>query len=161
MRTGQAVEAVPVTVHATALTGRPLTEELAKAATAELGEFGLLDGLPATFFRDPPDRDLLWLVLVDGLDEITNSQARKRVLRALAAVHADDHGAQYRFVVTTRPLPDEELADLGENVPRYELLPFIPNDVLRSADRISVRRRIQFPEPGRLRLPVRFQVSGS
>jgi hypothetical protein len=48
-----------------------------------------------------------WLVVVDGLDEVASPQNREIVLRALAA--RVEHGSAYRLVITSRPLPQEEL----------------------------------------------------
>lgn len=51
-----------------------------------------------------------WLIVVDGLDEILDQPTRLSVIRALGQ-HARV-GSAYRFVITTRPLPDDELAPL-------------------------------------------------
>ncbi|MFD8595726.1 NACHT domain-containing protein [Kitasatospora sp. NPDC059646] len=64
-----------------------------------------------------------WLVLVDGLDEITDRQARAQLIRVLAQ-HARSDGA-YRFLVTTRPLPEIELTPLrGAAFSSYRMEPF-------------------------------------
>ncbi|GAA3844974.1 hypothetical protein GCM10022243_09060 [Saccharothrix violaceirubra] len=49
-----------------------------------------------------------WLVLVDGLDEIPDPRVRGDVIRTIAQ-HARP-GSDYRFVVTTRGLPESELS---------------------------------------------------
>ncbi len=51
-----------------------------------------------------------WLIVVDGLDEIIDRSTRASIIRTLGR-HARP-GADYRLVITTRPLPDEELAPL-------------------------------------------------
>ncbi|WP_405805858.1 NACHT domain-containing protein [Streptomyces sp. NBC_01187] len=64
-----------------------------------------------------------WLVMVDGLDEIADRDARVGVIRTLAQ-HARA-GSDYRFVVTSRPLPEAELAPLrGPLVGAYRMEPF-------------------------------------
>ncbi|KDN87956.1 hypothetical protein KCH_02830 [Kitasatospora cheerisanensis KCTC 2395] len=64
-----------------------------------------------------------WLVLVDGLDEITDRQARAQLIRVIAQ-HARSDGA-YRFLVTTRPLPEIELTPLrGAAFSSYRMEPF-------------------------------------
>ncbi|PJN22945.1 hypothetical protein [Kitasatospora sp. CB02891] len=64
-----------------------------------------------------------WLVMVDGLDEITDRQARAQLIRVIAQ-HARSDGA-YRFLVTTRPLPEIELTPLrGAAFSSYRMEPF-------------------------------------
>ncbi|MFB6983175.1 NACHT domain-containing protein, partial [Streptomyces scopuliridis] len=124
---GRTGRTIPVMVSAAALTGRDsLPADLDKAVTGNLWQVGLLDELGADFFRQPPRRGLSWLVLVDGLDEIPDTDARRTVLTKLAGAAGK---GPYRFVVATRPLPATELDTLGRNVPRYELQPFSHDDL--------------------------------
>ncbi|GAA3421835.1 NACHT domain-containing protein [Streptosporangium vulgare] len=53
-----------------------------------------------------------WLVVVDGLDEISSPEKRAEVLRALSA--RAEYGTPYRLVITARPLPQEELEPLRD-----------------------------------------------
>ncbi|MEU6409971.1 NACHT domain-containing protein [Microbispora sp. NPDC046933] len=53
-----------------------------------------------------------WLVVVDGLDEIPSAEKRKEVLRSLAV--RSDRGMPYRLIITSRPLPQEELEPLHD-----------------------------------------------
>lgn len=116
--------AVPVLVNASALTGRdPLPAALAKAATAELTQFGLLDDLTTDFFRRSPTSGAPWRVLVDGLDEIADAETRRAVLQMLTHT-ATTEPTLYKFVVATRPLAEQELDILGPHVQSFELLPF-------------------------------------
>ncbi|MFF1341898.1 NACHT domain-containing protein [Streptomyces sp. NPDC058290] len=118
---------LPVLVPASALSGLPLAEALARHANAELG--GLVERLPPELFANRPHPRTRWLVLVDGLDEVTDPQTRRRILHALATVTDGLHGDRYRFVVATRSLPDGELDALGSGAPRYQLEPFGDTDL--------------------------------
>jgi hypothetical protein len=126
----RAGKTVPIMVKARALTSKDtLPKTLAKAATSELKQYGLLDALTAEFFRRPPRSGVRWLVLIDGLDEIPDASIRRTVLRMLASTAAAAP-ALYQFVVATRPLPAWELDELGSEVPRFELQPFSRDDLL-------------------------------
>jgi transcriptional regulator with XRE-family HTH domain len=136
---------VPVLVPAAALADRPLTQALAAAVTADLASRGLVEELPPAFFAGPAQPGVGWLVLVDGLDEVSDPAARSRILRTLAAVGDDRNAELYRFVVATRPLPAGELDTLDDRVPRYELHPFSRDDVERVACRWF--RALDLPTP--------------
>lgn len=120
---------VPVLVNAGVLTTvDPLPVALAKAATGELTPFGLLDELAADLFRHPPRPRTPWLVLIDGLDEIPDTDTRRAVMQAIMETAAA-HPALYQFVVATRPLPTGDLDMLGPTVPGFEIQPFTPDDL--------------------------------
>lgn len=103
---------VPVRVKARDIVSSVLQNGIAASANAELCNY--LDGeLTDLDFRRPPGRDLQWLVLVDGVDEILATAERQRVVTALAKrIASGDH--LYRFVVASRPLSTAELLSLGE-----------------------------------------------
>jgi hypothetical protein len=122
---------LPVLVPAAALVGRPLAAALADAVTADLSSFGLLEKVPDDLFKRCPYEDVPWLVLVDGLDEITDPASRRNLLAALDQISEGSHGRHYRFVIASRPLPDWELAVLGPQAPIYELEPFTWADLHR------------------------------
>ncbi|MBL1114013.1 hypothetical protein JK364_16660 [Streptomyces sp. 110] len=64
-----------------------------------------------------------WLVMVDGLDEIADRDTRSDVIRTIAQ-HARA-GSDYRFMVTSRPLPEGELAPLRSPlIGAYGMEPF-------------------------------------
>ncbi|MFF5011465.1 dsDNA nuclease domain-containing protein [Streptomyces phaeochromogenes] len=124
-----------VTVPATALLGSPLPHALASAATRQLAVFALQQTLSHELFHSRPARDACWLVLVDGLDEITDPELRQDLLRTLTNFAAEPDPL-YRFVVATRPLPTKELHVLGHDVPRYQVVPFSRNELAHAAERI-------------------------
>ncbi|MGW1209949.1 NACHT domain-containing protein [Streptomyces sp. NPDC002499] len=122
---------IPVLVQAALLTpapgtkGVPFPEVLATAVTDELSPHGPNETLTPHFFRTPPQHAARWLVLVDGLDEVTAEYPRSRLMNTLAAQDPQ----VYRFVVATRPAPESELAALGADVSRYTLQPFSSSDL--------------------------------
>ncbi|MEU9247232.1 trypsin-like peptidase domain-containing protein [Streptomyces sp. NPDC048385] len=118
----------PVLVPAAALVGAPLSRALADTVNAQLRQYGLTSPVPRTFFEGRPASGHGWLVLVDGLDEITSAADREDVLRTVA--HAGD---QYAFVVATRPVREAEQDVLGPRVPCYELEPFRTDELERVA----------------------------
>ncbi|MET8847970.1 HEAT repeat domain-containing protein [Amycolatopsis sp. NPDC004625] len=130
-RAGELETSLPILVSAAALSGKPLAAALAEAATAELSRFGLLEPLPDDLFKRCPYEDVPWLVMVDGLDEITDTADRRNLLAALDQISDGSRGRQYRFVIATRPLPEWELAVLGAQAPVYELEPFTWADLNR------------------------------
>ncbi|MFF5143242.1 trypsin-like serine protease [Streptomyces sp. NPDC013157] len=130
----------PVLVSAAALQGAPLSRALVDAVNAQLRQYGLTRPLPDAFFADAPGPGRGWLVLVDGLDEITNPAGREDVLRTVA--HA---GGQYTFIVAGRPVPETESGLLGPQVPRYQLEPFDTHDLQRVAT--GWFRALGVPEP--------------
>ncbi|MER7180754.1 trypsin-like peptidase domain-containing protein [Streptomyces hyaluromycini] len=130
----------PVLVPAAALQGAPLSRALVDAVNAHLRQYGLTRPLPDTFFEDRPGPGRGWLVLVDGLDEITSPAGREDVLRTVA--HAGD---QYTFIVAGRPVPEAESGLLGPHVPRYQLEPFDPQDLERVAT--GWFRALDVPQP--------------
>ncbi|MET9468043.1 HEAT repeat domain-containing protein [Streptomyces sp. NPDC006544] len=127
---GSGGAALPILVPAAALTAElPLQRALAKAVTAALTHHGLRDGIPPELFAAAPQPGMRWLVLIDGLDEVTDPAARYRVLTRIASVSDGDDKDLYRFVIATRPLPDGTLDTLGADVPRYDLQPFSDDDL--------------------------------
>ncbi|MFI8456584.1 trypsin-like peptidase domain-containing protein [Kitasatospora sp. NPDC085464] len=100
----------------------PLPVLLRASAHRRLG--GLLSsGLPVDLFEESVHA-VRWLVLVDGLDEIVDVSARRRVLDVIAA-DVRRPVSSFRWIVATRPLPAAEVASLREDdVAVYRLAPF-------------------------------------
>lgn len=122
---------LPVRVSASTLVGRPLREALTEGINAELGTH-LDRSFTADMFTGPPATGVAWLILVDGLDEIMDSRTRTLLIGALAE-RLTQHGSvadDYRFLVTSRPLPEQELAPLRTSgVGDWRLRPFDPHDL--------------------------------
>ncbi|GHE10322.1 RNA-binding domain-containing protein [Streptomyces alanosinicus] len=107
-RAGVRSAALPVLIPATALSEAPLE---------------------APFFARPPAPGSHWLVLLDGLDEITNAEVRREALRDMVRWVAERRET-HRLVVATRYLSKQELSDLQEAAPVcFELLQFEAGDV--------------------------------
>ncbi|MER7791095.1 trypsin-like peptidase domain-containing protein [Streptomyces sp. NPDC097640] len=101
-----------------------------------------------------------WLLLVDGLDEIVDTAARRRVISIVAA----NASGPYRWVVTTRFLPAHELSPLRDaGLASYALAPFDESqlrelarrwldgdseraeDFLREVERSGLRQLVRTP----------------
>lgn len=94
---------------------------LCHAARRSLGRSLVADPDPSLFAGRV--QGARWLVLVDGLDEIADRDARADVIRTVAQ-HARSDG-DYRFVITSRPLPAAELAPLRNSlIGAYSMEPF-------------------------------------
>ncbi|MFB7532069.1 NACHT domain-containing protein [Streptomyces sp. NPDC056178] len=120
---------VPVLLPAAELADGPrLADALARYTNRELTPYGLSQDLERGFFAGRPRPGAVWLVLLDGLDEVVDTEGRLKILDTVATALTDAHEL-YRFVVTSRPLPDSELNRLGRHVPRYDLQPFTPQDL--------------------------------
>jgi hypothetical protein len=113
---GEQTACVPVRLHARAFRkGVPLADAIREGVVAELGH-RLLRDLPKDMFTKAATGTTPWLVLVDGLDEIS-ADARDVVTQAVT------DGMRYpflRFVLASRPLPIPDL----DFVSSYQLLPF-------------------------------------
>ncbi|MFB4285790.1 NACHT domain-containing NTPase [Nonomuraea sp. MTCD27] len=135
VRNGEAavVDEVPVYVPAAYLTVRGLSfaEQVAAAARDELSG-RRVPALNAEIFDRLPRPASRWLVLLDGLDEITDIRQRLQLTQLLG----EHRAGPYRFVLTSRPLSEGELAAL-ERDPHllvYELLPFEPSQLRSFAE---------------------------
>ncbi|MFI9842594.1 NACHT domain-containing protein [Nonomuraea sp. NPDC051941] len=124
---------VPVYVPAAYLTRRGLSfaEQLAAAARDELSG-RRVPPLTADVFDRPPRPASRWLVLLDGFDEITDVRQRLQLTQLLG----EHRAGPYRFVLTSRPLPEQELGPLERDLHLrvYELLPFEPRQLRSFAE---------------------------
>lgn len=127
---------VPLRLTARELAARldlPFFEALAETVRAE---FGALLAYPIR-----PD-DLAervagcrWLLLVDGLDEVADTVQRDRLVAVLSTWASDPATADYRVIVTTRPIEGATLAPFQRiGAARYELLPFDERALRRFAE---------------------------
>ncbi|MFD4669520.1 NACHT domain-containing protein [Lentzea sp. NPDC058450] len=114
---------VPLRITARALAARldlPFAEALADSAAAEYGPLLRSSVDPDLFTTRPVG--CRWLLLVDGLDEVSDADQRLRLVNALAAWASDD---AYRLLLTTRPTEGGALASLHRiSAVRYEIQPF-------------------------------------
>lgn len=125
---GLKADYVPVYAPAEDLAdSRALPDALYKASIADVGA-KVTDLDLAGLFADEPVADVPWLVLVDGIDEMLNWRLRRAAL-GVVAFHRQ-HSPRYRFVVTSRPLPDAALRELsGGDTPAYDIEPFSDSDL--------------------------------
>ena len=124
-QSGQQINWVPVCVQAADLVAaRPMPEAIAGGVSDDLSALGLRQSWPAEMFAKPPFPGAEWLVLVDGLDELVSAEHRRAVMTKLAGIQDQDEPL-FRFVVATRPLPEDESVIPPGWAPRsFELLPF-------------------------------------
>ncbi|MDX3224682.1 trypsin-like peptidase domain-containing protein [Streptomyces sp. ME19-01-6] len=109
--------------------GAPLPALLRDSVQRRLGGH-LGTELPRDLFESVGDGG--WLLLVDGLDEIVDTAARRRVISIVAA----NASGPYRWVVTTRFLPAHELAPLRDaGLASYALAPFDDSQLRELAHR--------------------------
>ncbi|MEV6162293.1 hypothetical protein AB0L71_10250 [Streptomyces sp. NPDC052052] len=114
---------LPIKVAARTLLGETgsWSATLGRAARRSLGHSLIADPDPGLFRGRV--QGARWMVLVDGLDEVADRASRAEVIRMIA-LHTRTDG-DYRFVITSRPLPDGELAPLrGSSVGEYTMEPF-------------------------------------
>jgi hypothetical protein len=96
--------------------GDALLEKLAEAVSKELGSL-LDEPVTAALFADPPVPGADWLLMVDGLDEIVDTRQRSFFLDAIGQ-RLGEFNDRFRFLVTSRPLGDEEFGRLRQRIPK-------------------------------------------
>ncbi|WTW99870.1 caspase family protein [Streptomycetaceae bacterium NBC_01309] len=123
-RPGDADSVVPLRVTAAKLADLdgPWNARVERALTDELGPF--LDGaLPPDLLACLPAEHAR-LLIVDGLDEITNPEQRRAFIAMLGS-RLQDQDVPYRLLITSRPLPQDELEFLNQlALGTYTLEPF-------------------------------------
>ncbi|MGW0768892.1 trypsin-like peptidase domain-containing protein [Streptomyces sp. NPDC002676] len=120
---------IPVRVAADQLGDRPLPEALAEAVRRELT--GLHRSLPPEFFASAPLPGVDWLVCVDSLDEVLNSNTRNKVIQIIQSWAARE--PHMRFVVASRSLITSEMHQL-KALERYSLLEFGDEEIAKVAE---------------------------
>ncbi|MFC8090429.1 trypsin-like peptidase domain-containing protein [Streptomyces sp. NPDC057301] len=129
-REDQSGRCIPVLVPAADLAlPRPLHEALADSVKKSLSTAAPAHDWPPQFFNTEPLVGVRWLVMVDGLDEITDPEVRRGLINKLANASARP-GSPYQFIATSRPLselPEQQAG--GWPGRRYELLPFTAEDL--------------------------------
>lgn len=127
---------VPVRLHARAFAeDKPLAEAIRDGVTTALG-FRLFGELPLRFFQTAALPNVPWLVLVDGLDEIQDMNRRETALQAImeGTTHPD-----WRFIVTSRPLPVGDVKAARTVLTACELQPFDDKNLFTFAERWFTR----------------------
>ncbi|WP_026421102.1 NACHT domain-containing protein [Actinokineospora inagensis] len=113
---------LPLRVPARALAAdRTWSELLADGVRDTVGRLLTSAPDPALFSRRA--FGARWLVFIDGLDEIADGATREQVIRAITIrMRRSEH---YRMVVTTRPLPNTEMAPFDQvGAHAYTIQPF-------------------------------------
>ncbi|MGW1167122.1 trypsin-like peptidase domain-containing protein [Streptomyces sp. NPDC002550] len=118
---------VPVRIAADQLVDRPLPEALAETVRRDLT--GLRRSFGAEFFAAAPLPGVPWLVCVDGLDEVLDPEARRKVVRRLKGLTDDP---DLRFAVASRSLVAAEMYQLGE-LRQYTLEQFGEEEIAKVA----------------------------
>lgn len=122
-------------VAATELTRQrgPWLTSIARAAELSLGHYldrpisdDLSGGLPEGYQM---------VLVIDGFDEVTEPQARRRLLESLRQ-HMDGPAESIKLIVTTRPLLENELEEFpSSHVDAYQLRDFQPEQIEHFATR--------------------------
>ncbi|MFI6251704.1 trypsin-like peptidase domain-containing protein [Streptomyces sp. NPDC051016] len=125
---------VPVRLPAAALAVRgQWAEAIANGANTLLNGSAPLAWPPA-FFADAPAAGARWLLLVDGLDEVVGYEARAKVFDTITTIRR--HSDAYQVILTTRPLPEEEMPTPAVwQARRFQLLPLDPHGIEAFATR--------------------------
>ncbi|MFC8433373.1 trypsin-like peptidase domain-containing protein [Streptomyces sp. NPDC057253] len=149
-------DVVPVRVDARDLDSTQLLKTIAEAMSRD-GTAPLAGGWPPELFDEPPTPTSRWLVLVDGLDEMGDPAARKRLLDEITGLRKTDAGVRFRFLVTTRPLPAEELPS---DLRRFDLLPLDRRQLSDFAARWLAALGVSEPRSAAGRFIKRLEISG-
>jgi hypothetical protein len=116
---------VPVRISADALTGNhPFPDIITASVMEDLG--ATIGELPHALFASEALPGIPWLILVDGLDEITSREMRDKATRVL--IHWWNNPA-YRFLVASRQLPEDQLAPLRAVASVFTIEPFAPGQL--------------------------------
>ncbi|WP_185843717.1 trypsin-like peptidase domain-containing protein [Streptomyces sp. WAC 05379] len=128
-----------------------IAEAMSKDDTAPLAA-----GWPPELFDEPPTPTSRWLILVDGLDEMGDPDARKTLLDKITGLSKTEEGTRFRFLVTTRPLPAEELPS---GLRRFDLLPLDRRQLSDFAERWLAALGMSEPRDAARRFIDRLEAS--
>ncbi|MGH3431127.1 MAG: NACHT domain-containing protein, partial [Mycobacteriales bacterium] len=127
---------VPLRLTAHVLAGqlnKPFPEALASSICIEYGRL-LTVAVDAHLLGDKV-KGCRWLLLIDGLDEVTNSADRENLVETLSYWASGPDKPPYRIVLTSRPIEGATLAPLlRAGVAHYELQPFDEEALRRFAE---------------------------
>ncbi|CAL9646078.1 trypsin-like peptidase domain-containing protein [Streptomyces sp. enrichment culture] len=149
-------DVVPVRVDARDLAKKFPLKAMVKAVNSEILPSSA-QGWPPEWFDGPPVPAARWLVLVDGLDEVGDSDARAGVIEKITELRERSVGDNYRFLVTTRPLPAKELPP---QLRRFDLLPLDPRQLSDFATRWLTALKVDDPERAADLFLDRLEASG-
>ncbi|GAA4010638.1 hypothetical protein GCM10022247_36070 [Allokutzneria multivorans] len=116
--------------------GRPWAESVADA----LVRSGRFHARPAAELFAERAQGTRWLIVVDGLDEIADRETRRAVLELLGDLMRG--GGPYRFVLVSRPLPEDELRLLDRALPRFALQRFDADRLCQFSDRWFANKEV-------------------
>ncbi|WP_225830019.1 serine protease [Streptomyces sp. NK08204] len=119
---------IPVRVAADQLGDRPLPEALADAVRRDLTS--LRRSPSPEFFASAPLPGVDWLVCIDSLDEVLNSETRNKVIQIIHRWATRE--PHMRFVVASRSLVTSEMHKL-KALERYSLLEFGDEEITKVA----------------------------
>ncbi|MEU2060646.1 trypsin-like peptidase domain-containing protein [Streptomyces sp. NPDC013455] len=125
---GAAPSYIPVRVAADQLGDRPVPEALAEAVRRDLP--GLRRSPSAELFASAPLPGVDWLVCVDSLDEVLDTNKRNKVIQHIQVWAARE--PHMRFVVASRSLVTSEMHKL-KSLQRYTLLEFGDEEIRKVA----------------------------
>lgn len=123
---------LPLRIPARALLGDGSWSEVLANAVDKTLALNLTERCPPALLTNRA-HGARWLMIVDGLDEITDSEARARLVTAIAR---HSRGGSFRFVVSTRDLPESELAPLrNQRFGNYSMVPMSRPDLTDFAEK--------------------------
>jgi len=96
----------------------PWYESIANAINNELRGFQTV-GVHARMFEQPPVAGAEWLFLIDGLDEVMNSDLRQDLIWMLRE-RVSEYGTNSRFLVVSRRLDEREFQSLRQGLSEYQ-----------------------------------------
>ncbi|MFD2473658.1 trypsin-like peptidase domain-containing protein [Amycolatopsis silviterrae] len=152
-------EFVPVLVPADALAKPGGLSELLAEGTVRMLDVELDRATLTRLFSGSPLHGARWMVLVDGVDEVLDPSLRRQVLAKIARHRAD---SEYRFALTSRPLPSYLMSEVTEDgqCPTYVIEPFARGQLGDFAATWFVQLGLPEPEAAAERFLARLEQTG-